>query len=333
MTSESSTAQRRSRVAAIAIGRNEGERLRRCLASMQGQFDQIVYVDSGSTDDSLAIARSFQVKIVELDLSIPFTAARARNAGFQALDHATAGVNFIQFIDGDCALRPEWLPAATKAMQDDRSLGIVTGWRSEIHRGDSIYNALCDFEWRRPAGEIKTCGGDMMVRRSAFQEIGGFNDTVIAAEDDEFCVRMGNAGWRIRRLPVEMTLHDADMHSFAQWWRRAVRSGHGFAQVGDLHLDYFKTERRRVWIFGLLLPAIALVGSMLDWWIPAGVALLYLLSYARTVRGLQHNGLPNSEAMSHGLLLTLSKFPNLIGIFTYWWRQIRGHSMRLIEYK
>ncbi|MEM6500030.1 MAG: glycosyltransferase family A protein, partial [Pseudomonadota bacterium] len=233
--SESRHQYEHPRVAAVTIGRNEGERLRRCLASMNDHFDQIVYVDSGSTDDSLDIAREAGVKIVELDLTVPFTAARARNAGFIALQNSDAQFDFVQFVDGDCALRPEWKPAAVQALQENSKLGIVTGWRSEIHRSASIYNALCDFEWRRPAGDIQTCGGDMMVRRTAFQDVDGFNNTVIAAEDDEFCVRIRDAGWHIRRLPVEMTMHDADMHSFTQWWRRAVRSGHGFAQVGNLH--------------------------------------------------------------------------------------------------
>ncbi|MEM8974132.1 MAG: glycosyltransferase family 2 protein [Pseudomonadota bacterium] len=331
--SESNPQQTCPRVAAVTIGRNEGERLRRCLASMKDQFDHIVYVDSGSTDDSLNIARKAGVQIVELDLTIPFTAARARNAGFSALQNSDAEFDFVQFVDGDCALRPEWKPAAVQALLENSNLGIVTGWRSEIHRGASIYNALCDFEWRRPAGDIQTCGGDMMVRRTAFQEVDGFNNTVIAAEDDEFCVRMRDAGWHIRRLPVEMTMHDADMHSFTQWWRRAVRSGHGFAQVGNLHSEYFTKERLRVWFFGFLLPAIAALGSMISLWVPFGVALVYLVSYLRTVRGLQSNGLPISEAVTHSLLLSLSKFPNLIGILTFWWRQLRGHSMRLIEYK
>ena len=44
-------------VGVVAIGRNEGARLRRCLTSLAGQCDRIIYVDSGSTDDSVAFAR------------------------------------------------------------------------------------------------------------------------------------------------------------------------------------------------------------------------------------------------------------------------------------
>ena len=56
-------------------------RLRQCLLSVGSAT--IVYVDSGSTDGSIACAQSLGVESCpELDLSIPFTAARARNAGF-----------------------------------------------------------------------------------------------------------------------------------------------------------------------------------------------------------------------------------------------------------
>ena len=319
-------------VATVLIGRNEGERLVACLRSMTTSAGRIVYVDSGSTDDSVAAARAAGAEVVQLDMSRPFTAARARNAGYAAL--VASGADYVQFIDGDCRLVAGWIEAGRKALAEDASLGIVTGWRSEIHRDRSIYNALCDFEWRRPAGDIRTCGGDMMVRREAFEAVGGFDDTVIAAEDDDFCVRIRKAGWKIRRLPVEMTRHDAAMVRFGQWWQRAVRSGHGFAQVGALHPDYFVTERRRVLIFGGVLPAIVLVGLLTGaGWLVAAVVGLYALSYVRTVMGLRREGLPLPEALGHAIFLSLSKFPNLQGMLTYWLRRMRRRNMEIIEYK
>jgi glycosyltransferase involved in cell wall biosynthesis len=79
-------------IAAIAIGRNEGERLVRCFASLQGRVGLIVYVDSGSTDGSVAAAQDSGAEVVALDLSVPFTAARARNAGLaRVLELAPGG--------------------------------------------------------------------------------------------------------------------------------------------------------------------------------------------------------------------------------------------------
>ena len=179
----------------VLIGRNEGARLVAGLASVlaDGTARQVVYVDSGSTDDSVAEATRAGAKVVQLDMSVPFTAARARNEGFAALD----APELVQFIDGDCTLVPGYLSKACNFLTENPQVAMVTGWRSEIHRNASLYNKLADFEWHRPAGEIMACGGDMLVRAEAFRAAGGFDPSVIAAEDDEFCTRLRKAGWQL----------------------------------------------------------------------------------------------------------------------------------------
>jgi glycosyltransferase involved in cell wall biosynthesis len=72
-------------VGVVVIGRNEGERLRRCLDGLTSHSGPVVYVDSASSDDSVAYARSKGAQVVELDASLPLNAARARNAGFDRL--------------------------------------------------------------------------------------------------------------------------------------------------------------------------------------------------------------------------------------------------------
>lgn len=317
--------------AIIAIGRNEGTRLRNCLTSLKTQADRIIYVDSGSTDDSVEFATSLGVTVVQLDMSTPFTAARARNAGFAALDGDLP--EFVQFIDGDCVLIDGWVAAGLAEMAGDPTLGIVTGWRSEIHPDASIYNAMCQHEWRRPAGPITACGGDMLVRTAAFQQAGGFNPSVIAAEDDEFCLRVGMAGFALKRIAQEMTLHDADMHHFSQWWQRSVRNGHGFAQLGTLHPNHLSKERTRVLVFGLLLPSLSALLLAIKPLFLVGIAVLYLGSYLRTVQGLISGGMSRRYALQQSFFLSLSKFPNLIGMATYHLRRSRGADMNIIEYK
>ncbi len=321
------------RLGAVLIGRNEGARLIRCLASVQGAAALVVYVDSGSTDGSVAAAQAAGALVVELDLSRPFTAARARNAGFRALAGMQPAPDFVQFIDGDCAVADGWLEAAVAALHAYSTLAVVTGWRSEIYPERSIYNAICDTEWHRPAGPITSCGGDMMVRRSAFEQVMGFNDQVIAAEDDEFCIRIRKANWKLVRLPVAMTRHDAAMTTFGQWWRRAVRAGHGFAQVGSLHAGYFRNSRRRVIFWGGVLPLLALIALFLAPGALWAIATAYAVSWLRSAWGLRREGRPPGPALHQALFLVLSKFPNLQGMIIYYARQLQGQEMRIIEYK
>ena len=75
----------------VVIGRNEGQRLARCLQSQAERTDSVVYVDSGSTDGSVALAQSLGVQVLALDPRTPFTAARARNEGFAALLRSERG--------------------------------------------------------------------------------------------------------------------------------------------------------------------------------------------------------------------------------------------------
>jgi len=64
----------------VVIGRNEGERLKRCLRSIPTGYP-VVYVDSGSSDDSVAFALSTGAIGDEMDNASGCTGARAGNAG------------------------------------------------------------------------------------------------------------------------------------------------------------------------------------------------------------------------------------------------------------
>ncbi|SLN22390.1 Glycosyl transferase family 2 [Roseivivax jejudonensis] len=317
----------------VLIGRNEGARLRAALASAKGQARRLVYVDSGSTDDSVEAARAAGADVVTLDMSVPFTAARARNAGAWHLLESPDPPDYLQFIDGDCAIVAGWIADGADRLDAAPELGLVTGWRAETAPESSVYNHLCHWEWRRPAGEIRACGGDMLVRAAAFRAIDGFDPTVIAAEDDEFCARLRKAGWRLERLPREMTRHDAAMTRFGQWWRRAERTGHGFAQVGHLHPDTFVTERRRVVVYALALPLAVGAALVVAPWVAAVLVLAYPLNWSKSTAGLRRDGIAPDAARRLGLLLTLSKFPNLIGMARFHLRRMRRAPMRLIEYK
>ncbi len=317
----------------VLIGRNEGERLVQSLATVVPQARRVVYVDSGSTDDSVANAQKAGAEVVNLDMSVSFSAARARNAGLNMLMAHDDPPEFVQFLDGDCRMVEGWLDAAEARLRAAPDLGFVTGRQAELHRDQTVFNQMLDFEWKRPEGEIDSCGGNMVVRVSAFQDVGGFDASVISSEDDEFCSRLRKAGWRLERIGADMALHDGGRLRFGQWWMRGVRAGHGFAHVGGMHPDYFVRERLRGWVYGLILPIIAVLGILVSPIVPLLVLAVYGLSYLKTMLGLQRSGLPGPEARTHSVFLTLSKFPNCLGMIRYHVRRLSHGQMRLIEYK
>lgn len=320
-------------IGAVVIGRNEGERLVRCLKSMQGQASRIVYVDSGSTDDSLANAKAAGAEVVELDLETPFTAARARNAGFTELQNGN-GIEFIQFVDGDCEIQPNWIAAAHSFLKENPRAAVTCGRRRERFPENSVYNRLCDWEWDTPIGQTKACGGDALMRVTALAEVGGFNPTLIAGEEPELCVRLRAKGWEIWRLDREMTLHDAAMTRFGQWWRRAVRGGHAYAEGAALHGR--PPERHgvpgatRALAWGLFLPLliIFLAVSFTPW-----VWLMLLIYPAQIVRMAMRGDIRQRETWERAWAMTLIKFPETQGIFSYVKTRLLRRRATLIEYK
>jgi cellulose synthase/poly-beta-1,6-N-acetylglucosamine synthase-like glycosyltransferase len=325
-------------VGMVAIGRNEGERLRRCLDSMPRGVCRVVYVDSGSTDNSVALAKERGAEVVELDMSIPFSAARARNAGFARLLEVAPQANLVHFVDGDCELLPGWVDAAVAALRASPGVVAVCGWRRERYPERSPFNTICDVEWRSgPLGETPNFGGDVLMQVSALRAAGGYNEEVIAAEDDELAVRLRRAGGRLLRIDRESTVHDADMTRLRQWWKRATRCGHGYAQVSSLHGAppdrYFVRESRRVWVWGLAVPALA-TGLALP---TLGLSLWLLGAYPvqawRTFRGTQRRGFTTRESAYWGLSCTASKFPESIGMIKFLTGKLTHRRPHIIEYK
>ena len=272
--SEPRSSGRHPEVGVVVIGRNEGERLRRCLESVRRRGPGVVYVDSGSTDGSVALAAGLGATVVELDMRRPFTAARARNEGLRRLQAIAPDLAFVQFVDGDCEMVAGWLPLAERFLEAEPQVAAVCGRRRERFPERSVYNRLCDLEWNTPIGEARACGGDAMMRAEALRQVGGYRDDLIAGEEPELCVRLRAAGWKIWRLDAEMTLHDAAMTRFGQWWRRNVRAGYAYAEGVRLHgappERHWVREWRSAWFWGAGLPLAivlfaAIVGPVALW--------------------------------------------------------------------
>lgn len=321
----------------VAIGRNEGDRLHRCLASVVGRGRKVVYVDSNSTDGSPELARSLGAEVVVLDASRPICVPRARNEGFERLCELNPDLRFVQFIDGDCEVVDGWIERGHQILEKRPDVALVTGRRRERFPEQTIYNRLADLDWDTPVGEIDTSHGDIMIRVDAFRQIGGFDPEVFVAEDFELCIRLREKGWILLRIDAEMTLHDMAMTQFRQWWRRCIRTGYGYAEGMRMHGKpperFFVRDVRSILLWGALLPFLIVV---LAW--PtrgASFSLLsgYLFLYWRIWRYGVHREWSASTARLFSIFCVLAKFPMLIGLIFYWVSRITRGPKPLIEYK
>lgn len=327
-----------SQAAIVAIGRNEGERLKRCIASAQRASPRVVYVDSGSTDGSVVWARAQGVEVVELDMRVPFSAARARNAGFARVREAWPGVSLVQFVDGDCEFFDGWIAAACAHLRSHERVAAVCGRVRERHPERSVYNRLCDLEWAKPVGAVPACGGIFMIRVEAFAQVDGFNDSVVAGEEPEMCLRLRRAGWTIASLAADMVWHDAAMVRFGQWWKRSVRGGYAYAMGRALHgrgpERFCVRQSQRIWLWACWLPVVALAAAWWTWGLSiALLVLLYAAQTARTAMRKRGEGVRTGDAWLYAFFAMLAKWPQLVGQVRFYRERRRGHGPRIIEYK
>jgi GT2 family glycosyltransferase len=317
----------------VVIGRNEGPRLERCLRSVLAVSNRVVYADSASTDRSVATAEALDIAVVTLPADGRLSAARGRNAGYKELRARFPQCDLVQFLDGDCILQAEWIPQSLEFLRAHPDVAVVCGRRFEAQPETSIYNALCDLEWNTPVGEASACGGDALIRCTAFDEVGGYRSEVQAGEEPEMTARMRAAGWRIWRIDVPMTEHDANMHRFRQWWRRAMRGGFAYAQVWQ------KTARlpRRLYgaqlrsAFAWVLGAPLLIGlAALALHRPALLVALPLLYAIQAARIALSRDPASVSSWIYGGMILLAKIPEAMGAFRFFLG--RGRTS-LIEYK
>ena len=274
----------RARLGVVAIGRNEGERLQRCLASLQGSGHPVVYVDSASTDGSPEAAAALGARVHALDLARPFTAARARAEGLAVLEAERPGLDYVFFVDGDCEVEPGFLDAATGFLQAEPGFAVACGRRRERFPEASPYNRLMDAEWNTPVGEAAACGGDAVFRLQVYHAAGGYDAAMVAHEEPELCARIRAAGGRIARLDVPMTVHDADIHALSSYLKRAIRGGHGYVQALARVGARKPTQERALVRRALQWPVLTIVAALIALAWPPAILLLVLVALATIAR-------------------------------------------------
>ena len=315
----------------VIIGRNEGNRLQSCLQSVLQISSNVVYADSASSDGSAELAERMGAIVVRLPDDGFLTAARGRNAGYNALRSRFTECQFVQFLDGDCILQPGWIEQALGFLREHPDIAIVCGRRFEADPGGSMFNAMCDSEWNTPVGQAEECGGDALVRCDAFDQVGGYHSHLQAGEEPEMSARMRAAGWKIWRIDGLMAEHDARMHTLRQWWRRTQRGGFGFAQVWyctrNLPHPLYGRQLRSAFFWAVALPMLVASIAIL---VRQPVILLAIpaLYCAQVIRIGSRNA--NKGRWTNAGLLLLAKLPETIGACRFLLAREAG---RVPEYK
>ncbi len=326
-------------VGIVVIGRNEGERLKTCLESVQKFGFPIAYVDSGSTDQSVQLARQYVSCVHQLDRSSPFSAARARNEGFDVLTQKFPNIQYVQFVDGDCVVAPSWFDGALAAFNKNPALALVLGHRKELKPELTIYNHLAAMEWNSPVGELTNFGcliGSFLIKVAVFRAMHGFKTNVIAGEDSELGVRMCLAGYKMKKIDCHMETHDANMLKFSQWWSRAVRAGHAIGQRafinGKTTVKDCVKERKSTLIWGIAMPILWLILLIIKPILSVFILMLYGILGLKVHLYCLKLGMSTKDALTYTFFIVVGKLANGIGLLKFYMNTLKKQYV-LIEYK
>jgi GT2 family glycosyltransferase len=329
-----------SALSIVIIGRNEGERLTRCLQSVAlahgvGDRAELIYVDSASTDESPEAAGNFGAQVIVLHGGFQ-TAARARNAGWKK-----ASAPYILFLDGDTILNPHFIQTALKVLESDDSIAAVWGHRRELYPERSIYNRVLDLDWIYPAGNTDFCGGDVLMRRSVLVEVEGYDSDLPAGEEPELCRRLRARSYRIVHIDAPMTRHDLNMTRFSQYWRRAMRAGYAYAEVSNRFVgtadSMWSEESGRnlrsggFWIVWLVVSLILL--AFRSPWILPWFTLLIALPARSAWKARSRARGQKSLLLLYGIHSQLQQIPILVGQLRYFRDRHSGKQRTQIQYK
>jgi len=318
----------------VLIGVNCSKTLSRCIDSVFAsdypkENIYLYYVDGGSTDRSIDVAKGYEsVTVIALNPEYP-TPGLGRNHGWKK-----GSSKFVHFLDSDTILNPDWLKIAVKAMNEEQ-IGAVMGLRKEMHPEHSIYNWIGNIEWNGPIGESSCFGGDVLVRRRVLEKMNGYDELLVGGEDPELSRRIIRAGWKIIRLDALMTQHDLAMKTARQYLARAFRSGYGFAAVrkreAEAGSDFWKYEFQKIVIKGGIF-FICLISSLLILLsypslttlalalltVTPGTAILLNPRLFKVKKFMLENKLNKKEARIYAWHCSLVVIPQLFGLLRFY---------------
>jgi GT2 family glycosyltransferase len=195
---------------------NNPQGLRRCIEALRGQglaFELIV-VDNGSTDETCAVAELHADRVL---ICPKLTIGALRNQGAQV-----AKGQILVFTDSDQRPAEGWLASGLEALAREESAGML-GARYHAPEGSSWVAKTWDLQRRYSdvPGDIGWLqGGNLFVKRAAFERVGGFRTDLVASEDVDLSFRVRNAGFRVICDPKIINYHDGDPQTLIDFFRK-----------------------------------------------------------------------------------------------------------------
>jgi len=258
-----------SRLTVILLTYNCGHRLERVLDNLMALGHPVIAVDNASADDTVEILSARDIQVISLPVNI---GAAARNYGVER-----AGTPYVMFCDDDGWWESGGLPEAVKMLDRYPRLALLNAriLVGENARLDSISVEMADSPLPNRCGIpgavlLSFMGGAVIVRRSAYLEVGGYDqEFFMGGEEETLSLKLARADWAMRYLPDVVMRHHPSVanapHLRAHGMRNTLWNAWTHRRLGSaLRWTAFTladTPKNVDWIRGFVM---ALSGT---WWV------------------------------------------------------------------
>jgi glycosyltransferase involved in cell wall biosynthesis len=217
------------KVSVVLTTLNEGKNLRHLLDSLvhQENLHEVVLVDAGSEDDTLAVAESYRSRFPRLTLvQQPSRRGEGRNVGARL-----ATGDLLAFIDGDCIANAFWLRRLSRAWAGD-PMRVVAG-KTEL-TGYWAFTKMHRVELPHRGQDTTWPSCNLAYPRGLFERLTGFDPAFVTAEDIDLNLRAVEAGAKILHEPDAIVYAKA-RDSITGFLRQAYWNGYGRKQLTAKH--------------------------------------------------------------------------------------------------
>jgi len=182
----------------VVIGKNEATNLPRCFRSILKVNDNIIFVDSDSDDDSISIAKKFNIKKIIKVKANYGTPALSRSVGSKEVE-----TEFIQFLDGDMTIDESWIPLALKKLEENEDIAAVHGYKKVFTKNEREFFILADSKDWQP----DYMQGAYLIKTDVYNKAGGLDSRFPGEEERDLYVRIRSLGFEVWYLHHIMASH------------------------------------------------------------------------------------------------------------------------------
>jgi glycosyltransferase involved in cell wall biosynthesis len=298
-------------ISVIIPALNEEKMIGRCLESLvnlnftRERFEVIV-VDNGSRDNTLAIAESFKGR---LDLKV-LQQAGVRISALRNLGARAALGDIVVFLDADCLPSSDWLNRILELAPRD-GIGIIGAHYLLPENSSWIGKTWHRYQEAPKSGEVSHVpAGDLIMRRADFIRIGGFDESIQTNEDYELCERARKAGMQVRAFPSIGVVHLGTAQSLRVFFRK--QAWHGTHVIKVFLRNALKSHNRKAVFFAVYTFLCLLMVVAGITWAFVGSGHWLLLALAAVALCLPPLALATRQVMASK---QFSDFPPLFALY------------------